>query len=73
MLMNMAEGIVLFVCFAFVALGVVSDALNITFILEPMSWLLLAILAGMMSILPHLNVLMAKHLYGIESEIKKEQ
>jgi len=37
-----------------------------------MSWLLLAIVAGLSAIFPHMNVVMAKHLFGIESEIKKE-
>jgi len=37
-----------------------------------MSWFLLAILAGMGALMPFLNQAVATHLYGIESERKKE-
>ncbi len=53
------------------AIGVIGDALNITLILEPTSWLLLAILVGLGVMMTHLNYLMARHLYGIESERKQ--
>ena len=51
--------------------GAVGDALNITLILEPISWLLLAIVVGLGAIMTHMNHLTAKHLYGIESERKE--
>jgi len=54
------------------AIGVIGDALDIALILEPNSWLLLAIFAGLGAMMTHLNYLMARHLYGIESERKKE-
>ncbi len=56
---------------AFGAVGVIGDALDITLILEPTSWLLLAIGVGLGAIMTHLNHLTAKHLYGIESERKE--
>ena len=56
----------------FAALGVISDALNITLGLESMSWFLLAIWACLIAIFPSMTSLTAKHLYGIESERKKE-
>ena len=58
-------------CFIFAALGVIGDALNITLGLESMSWFLLAIVAGLNAIIGHMHVVVAKHLFGIESE-KKE-
>ncbi len=69
---NLNAGVFLLACLGFAALGVISDALNITLGLEPMSWLLLAIVAILGAIIFHMNVVMAKHLYGIESERKKE-
>lgn len=57
----------------FAVLGVTGDALNITLGLEPTSWLLLAILAGLNAIIGHMNKAITKHLLGIESESKKEK
>jgi hypothetical protein len=65
-------GIVMFCSLGFAVLGVIGDALNITLGLESMSWFLLAIWAGLIAILPSMTSLTAKHLYGIESERKKE-
>ena len=56
----------------FAALGVIDDASNITLGLEPMSWLLLAIVAGLNAIIGHMHVVAAKHLLGIEAESKKD-
>jgi len=53
-------------------LGVIGDALNITLGLESMSWFLLAIWAGLIAIFPGMTSMLAKHLYGIESERGKE-
>ena len=57
----------------FAALGVISDGFDIPLGLEPMIWLLLAIVAGLGAIMPHMKSTVAKHLYGIESEIKKQE
>ena len=54
----------------FAALGVIGDALNITLVLEPISWLLLAIFFGLNAIIGHTHVVVAKHLLGIEAESK---
>jgi len=67
-----AGGVVTLLSFLFAALGIISDALNITLGLEPMSWLLLAILAMVGAMGPTLHVVVAKHLLGIEAESKKE-
>ena len=55
----------------FAALGVIGDAVNITLGLESMSWFLLAIVAGVNAVNPQMHAVVAKHLFGIESE-KKE-
>jgi hypothetical protein len=55
----------------FAALGIVSDALDMKLLLEPRSWLLLAIILLVGSMLPHLHMLFAKQLLGMEI-IKKE-
>jgi uncharacterized membrane protein (Fun14 family) len=65
-------GIIIYCSVGFAVLGVIGDALNITLGLETMSWFQLAIWAGVIAIVPSMTSLIAKHLYGIESEIKKE-
>jgi len=55
----------------FAALGIIGDALNLTLILEPTSWFLLAIFASVGAISPTLHLVLAKHLLGIETESKK--
>jgi len=65
-------GISQYACFGFAILGVIGDALNITLGLESMSWFLLAIVAGLNAIIGHTHVVVAKHLFGIEAESKKE-
>jgi hypothetical protein len=62
-----------YLSFIFAALGVIGDALNITLGLEPMSWLLLAIVAGLNAIIGHTHTVVAKHLLGIEAESKKQE
>jgi hypothetical protein len=57
--------------FLFAALAVISEASNITLGLQPMSWLLLAILAGLNAIIGHMHIVVAKHLLGIENESKE--
>ena len=58
--------------FLFVFLGIISDALNITLVLKPISWYLLAIFAVASAIVPTLHLVVAKHFLGIEAESKKE-
>jgi hypothetical protein len=65
-------GIIGLASLIFAALGVIGDALDVTLVLEPISWLLLAIFVGLAGTIPHLNYLMARHLYGIESEREKK-
>ena len=65
-------GISQYACFLFAALGVIGDALDVTLVLESMSWLLLAIVFGVIAIIPNMRSLTAKLLYGIEPELKSE-
>ena len=58
--------------FLFLALGIISDSLNITLGLEPMSWYLIAIFCMVGSINPKLHVVAGKHLLGMKTENKKE-
>ena len=54
----------------FAIIGVATDALDITLVLEPMSWFLLAIFFGVLGVWPIVKSTVAKSLYGIESESK---
>ena len=56
---------------AFMVIGIISDHLNMELALTSTSWLLLAVVAGVMSLAPHLHMLMARQLLGMEV-IKKE-
>ena len=70
-LCNMAAGFIMILGLIFALLGIISDALDINLILESSNWLLLAILFIIGSFGPTIHSIMAKHLYGIESEKKK--
>jgi uncharacterized membrane protein YbaN (DUF454 family) len=50
----------------FAALGIIGDLLNMKLGLGSTSWLLLAVVAGVLSLSPHLHMIMAKHLLGME-------
>ena len=69
---DLMGGIFTFAGFVFAALGVIVDAFDVTLVLESMSWFLLAIVAGVNAIIPYMHWAVAKHLFGIEAEIKKE-
>ena len=56
----------------FMAVGIISDLLSMKLGLTSTSWLLLAIIAGVISLAPHLHMLMARNLLGMEV-IKKDQ
>jgi hypothetical protein len=68
---GIAAGIYTLLGAIFALIGVIGDALDMNVILESSNWLLLAIFFGIVAIFPTLHSVMAKHLYGIESEIKK--
>ena len=71
-LCGQAGGVITLLSLLFAAIGIISDALNITLGLEPMSWFLLAIFGMVSALGPTLHVVVAKHLLGIEAESKKE-
>jgi len=56
----------------FAAFGVISDAMNITLILEPTSWLLLAIVFCLSGIASWIAWALAVQLDAIEVKSKKE-
>jgi hypothetical protein len=51
--------------FLFVALGIISDALNIVLVLHPTMWLLVAIGCGITVTISHLHIMTAKQVLGI--------
>ncbi len=57
--------------FLFAISGVIAGLFNITLGLDSMSWFLLAVFFGIIGLAPHIHIVAAKHLYGIESENKK--
>ncbi len=61
-------GIIMLASLGCAALGVIGDAFNITLVLESTSWFLLAIVVGLISLVPNMRSSVAKHLYGIEEE-----
>lgn len=65
---DLVGSIITYACLLFAALGVITNALDITLGLDSMSWFLLAVVAGLNAIIPHMHALAAKHLFGIESE-----
>jgi hypothetical protein len=69
---NKAAWYVTILCLAFMALGVISDFLNMKLGLGSTSWLLLSVIAGVISMAPQLHVIMARHLLGMEV-IKRDQ
>ena len=67
-----AAGIIILLGLLFALLGVIGDALDINLGLESTSWLLLAVFFAVVAMFPTMHSVMAKHLYGIESENKNK-
>ena len=61
-----------FLGIAFVVLGVVSDALDITLVLQPISWFLLAIFFGLSATVSWITWMLAVYLDAAEAKSKKE-
>jgi len=57
----------------FAALGVISDAMNLTLVLEPISWLLLSIVFCLSAIASWIAWVLAVHIDAIEAGRKKEE
>ena len=66
-----ASTYVVVICGLFVALGIISDLLSMKLVLSSTTWLLLGLVAAVLDILPHMHVIMARHLLGMEV-IKKD-
>jgi len=60
------------VALLFVALGVISDALDAVLLLHPTMWLLVAFICGITVIVAHMHVVAAKQVLGMEAGSKKE-
>jgi len=58
-------------CGIFLVLGIISDLLSMKLALSSISWLILGVVAAILTILPQMHVIMARHLLGMEV-IKKE-
>ncbi len=69
---NKASNYIIFLSLASLLLGIISDLLGMKLALGSTSWFLVSIFAGVLSLGPHLHVLFAKHLLGMEV-IKKDQ
>ena len=67
MAMAFTIGVVLFL-----ALGVISDALDTVLILHPTMWILVSIICGMVAIVSHMHIVTAKQFLGIEAESTKQ-
>ncbi|MCW3998250.1 MAG: hypothetical protein NWF10_06750 [Candidatus Bathyarchaeota archaeon] len=65
-----ASGILSVLSLLFVLVGVVGDVLDMSLGLETMSWFLLAIVVAVNAIVPLMNSVVAKLLFGIKSENK---
>ena len=55
----------------FVVFGVVSDAMNVTLVLQPISWFLLAIFFGLSATVSWITWMLAVHLDTMETISKK--
>jgi hypothetical protein len=66
--------VVMLLGFLFLALGIISESLNIpnAYTLKPTSWFLIAIFCMVGSINPKLHVVAGKHLLRMKTENKKE-
>jgi hypothetical protein len=57
----------------FVGFGVVSDALNLTLVLEPISWFLMAIFFGLSATVSWITWMLAVHLDAREAKGQKTE
>ncbi len=53
-------------------LGIISNLLAMKLALDSISWFMVSIVGAIMSLAPHMHVLLAKHLLGMET-INKEK
>ena len=56
----------------FAIIGIFGEALKIDLRLAPTTWLLLAVLLGVLSTGPHVHLATTRSLFGIESENKNK-
>lgn len=71
--MGLMGHVSLFLGIIFAVLGVIADAANATLGLEPMSWLVLAIVVFVAGIPMWLTWAISMHLLGMEAKSKKKE
>jgi uncharacterized membrane protein len=69
---NKAANYVILLSLICLLLGIISNLLAMKLALDSTSWFMVSIVAGILSLLPTLHELLAKHLLGMEV-IKKDQ
>lgn len=69
---NKATNYITYLSLGLMVIGIISDLLSMKLALTSTTWLLLSIITGILSLAPHLHMLLARHLLGMEL-IKKEQ
>lgn len=67
-----AEQVSIILCVIFLALGIISNVSNTKLGLDSTSWLLIAVVFAVLNINPHIHLVSARHLLGMEV-IKKDQ
>jgi hypothetical protein len=65
-----AAGLLSIVSLLFAVVGVIGEVLDMTLGLEPMSWFLLAIVVAVNALMPVMNSVVAKILFGTKAEKK---
>jgi hypothetical protein len=55
-----------------IIIGVISDIIDVDFIIVPTSYFLIALFFGVISIAPHIHVVALKSWYGVETERKNK-
>jgi len=69
---GLVGGIIQYLGILFAILGVIAGLFNINLGLGSTSWLLLAVFFALNALIYHIHSVVAKHLYGIESENKNK-
>ncbi len=58
--------------FLFLALGIISDAVDTVLLIEPMLWMLVSVICGIGALVSHMHIVAGKQVLGIEAESGKE-
>ncbi len=69
---NRTANYIIFLSLICLLLGIISNAIDMKLALDSTSWFMVSIVAGIISLVPELHALLAKHLLGMELIKKKE-